>query len=142
MVSSAVKTFKDTFENDVVNEKTCKRWFSVGGFKKDDFSLKDGLRAGCSRKLNSEKFQVAIGENPTCTTREFSETFNVAAVGPYYREMKRLGLESLKGWQMGPLLHTICQKSTSNSVTCCVSLRSRELQAPFSDRIITDSDGK
>ncbi|KAM3177599.1 hypothetical protein ACTXT7_004253 [Hymenolepis weldensis] len=47
-----------------------------GGFKKDDFSLKDEPRAGCSKKLNSEQLQVAIDENPTCTTRELSTTFN------------------------------------------------------------------
>ncbi|KAM3188070.1 hypothetical protein ACTXT7_001023 [Hymenolepis weldensis] len=57
--------------------------------------------------------------------------------------MKRLSWESLKGWEMG-LSHTICQKSTSNSVLllCCVSLRSRELQAPFLDPITTDGKEK
>ncbi|KAM3179430.1 hypothetical protein ACTXT7_000545 [Hymenolepis weldensis] len=39
--SAAAKTLKDTYANDVVNEKICRRWFSAGGFKKDDFSLKD-----------------------------------------------------------------------------------------------------
>ncbi|VUZ43844.1 unnamed protein product [Hymenolepis diminuta] len=28
---------------------TCKRWFSAGGFKKGDFSLKNEPRAGCSK---------------------------------------------------------------------------------------------
>ncbi|KAM3172289.1 hypothetical protein ACTXT7_014840 [Hymenolepis weldensis] len=36
--------------NDV-NEKIWRRWFSAGGFKKDDFSLKDEPRAGCSKNL-------------------------------------------------------------------------------------------
>ncbi|VUZ53011.1 unnamed protein product [Hymenolepis diminuta] len=43
--SSAAKTLKDTFGNDVVNEKTCRRRFSAGDFKKDDFGLKDKPRA-------------------------------------------------------------------------------------------------
>ncbi|VUZ45274.1 unnamed protein product, partial [Hymenolepis diminuta] len=47
--SSAPKTLNDTCGNDVVNEKTCRRWFSAGGFKKDDFSLKNEPRAGCSK---------------------------------------------------------------------------------------------
>ncbi|VUZ46810.1 unnamed protein product [Hymenolepis diminuta] len=51
-----------------------------------------------------------------------------------YREMKRLGWESLKGWEMLPPPHTICH--------LCVSPRSRDLQAPFLHRIITDSDKK
>ncbi|VUZ41817.1 unnamed protein product [Hymenolepis diminuta] len=42
--SSAAKTLKDTYGNDVMNEKTCRRWFSAGGFKDDDSSLKDRRR--------------------------------------------------------------------------------------------------
>ncbi|KAM3185002.1 hypothetical protein ACTXT7_007250 [Hymenolepis weldensis] len=68
--SSAATTLKDTYGNDVVNEKTCRRWFSSGGFKKDDFSLKDGPRAGCSKKsilcnckLPLMKIQPALLEN-------------------------------------------------------------------------------
>ncbi|KAF2357242.1 Reverse transcriptase RNA-dependent DNA polymerase [Trinorchestia longiramus] len=72
--SSAAKTLKDTYGNDVANEKTCRRWFSR--FKKDDFSLKDEPRAGCSKQLNFEQLHAAIDENPTCTTRELSKTLN------------------------------------------------------------------
>ncbi|KAM3171906.1 hypothetical protein ACTXT7_015626 [Hymenolepis weldensis] len=61
--SAAVKTLKDTYANDVVNEKTCR-------------SLKDEPRAGCSKKLNPEQLEVAIDENPTCTTRELSKNFD------------------------------------------------------------------
>ncbi|VUZ56146.1 unnamed protein product [Hymenolepis diminuta] len=43
--SSAVITFKGTYGNDVVKEKTCRWWFSH--FKKDDFNLKDEPREGC-----------------------------------------------------------------------------------------------
>ncbi|VUZ51824.1 unnamed protein product, partial [Hymenolepis diminuta] len=64
---STAKTLKDTFGNDVVNEKTCRRWFSVGGFKKDDFSLKDESKAGRSKnsilsncKLPLMKIQPAL----------------------------------------------------------------------------------
>ncbi|KAM3188174.1 hypothetical protein ACTXT7_000838 [Hymenolepis weldensis] len=42
--NSAAKTLKDTYGNDIVNEKTYRRWFSSGGLKKDDFSLKDERR--------------------------------------------------------------------------------------------------
>ncbi|KAM3181256.1 hypothetical protein ACTXT7_014727 [Hymenolepis weldensis] len=47
--SAAAKTLKDTYANDVVNEKIWRRWFSAGGFKKDEFGLKDESRAGCSK---------------------------------------------------------------------------------------------
>ncbi|VUZ53950.1 unnamed protein product [Hymenolepis diminuta] len=50
--------------------------------------------------------------------------------------MKRLGWESLKP------PHDLSEMNKQQRVTCCVSLRSHELQVPFSDRIITDSDEK
>ncbi|VUZ39365.1 unnamed protein product [Hymenolepis diminuta] len=108
--SSAAKTLKDTCGNDVVDKETCRRWFSPSRFKKDDFRLKDEPRVGCSKKLNSEQLQVDIDENPTCTTRELSKTFNVSRHMTIYGEM--------------------------------TLLRSRELQTPFLDPIITDSDEK
>ncbi|VUZ46934.1 unnamed protein product, partial [Hymenolepis diminuta] len=84
--SSAANTLKDTYGNDVVSEKTCRRWFSAGGFKKDDFSLKDEPRVGCSKnsllsnwKLPLMKIQSALLE----------KTIN--------REMKRLGKVSKAG---------------------------------------------
>ncbi|VUZ56675.1 unnamed protein product [Hymenolepis diminuta] len=80
----------------------------TGGFKKDDFSLKAEQRTRCSKKLNSEQLQVASDENITCTTRELSKTFNISHTA-IYREMKRIGWESLRGWQM-PSPHTTCQK--------------------------------
>ncbi|KAM3179950.1 hypothetical protein ACTXT7_017270, partial [Hymenolepis weldensis] len=57
VISSTAKTLKDTYGNDVVNEK-------------DDFSLIDGPRAGCSKnsilsncKLPLMKIQPALLEN-------------------------------------------------------------------------------
>ncbi|VUZ48368.1 unnamed protein product [Hymenolepis diminuta] len=67
------------------------------------------------KKLHSEQLQVAIDESPTCTIRELSKTFHVSWYMTTYKEMKGLGWESLKGWEMS-LPHTICQKSTSSSV--------------------------
>ncbi|VUZ39608.1 unnamed protein product [Hymenolepis diminuta] len=57
-----------------------------------------------------------------------------------YREMIDL-TQSLKGWEMSPP-HGLSEIDEQQRVTCCVSLRSRELQALFLHRIITDSDEK
>ncbi|VUZ57397.1 unnamed protein product [Hymenolepis diminuta] len=62
------------------------------------------------KKPNSEQLQVAIDKNPTYPTRELSSHMTM------YRKMKRLGWKSPKGWEMSPPPHTICQKSTNNSV--------------------------
>ncbi|VUZ57756.1 unnamed protein product, partial [Hymenolepis diminuta] len=68
--SSAAKTLKNTYGNDVVNEKICRRRLSAGAVMQDDFSLKDEPRAGCSKisilsnwKLPLMQIQPALLEN-------------------------------------------------------------------------------
>ncbi|VUZ54248.1 unnamed protein product [Hymenolepis diminuta] len=68
--SSVAKTLKDTYGNNVVNKETCRGWFSPSRLKKDDFSLKDEQRGGCSTnsilsncKLPLMKIQPALLEN-------------------------------------------------------------------------------
>ncbi|KAM3181656.1 hypothetical protein ACTXT7_013932 [Hymenolepis weldensis] len=78
---------KDTYRNDVVNGKTCKKPERRETNREQD----------AQKKLDSEQLQVATDENPTCTTRELSKTFHVSRHMTVYREMKRLGEESLKG---------------------------------------------
>ncbi|VUZ48992.1 unnamed protein product [Hymenolepis diminuta] len=51
---------KDNYGNDVVNKKTCRRWFSAGDFKKDDFSLKDEPRTGCSKKSILRNWKLSL----------------------------------------------------------------------------------
>ncbi|VUZ48870.1 unnamed protein product [Hymenolepis diminuta] len=60
----------DNCENDVVNKKIYRRWFSAGGFEKDDLSLKDGPRAGWPKnsilsncELPLMKIQLALPED-------------------------------------------------------------------------------
>ncbi|KAM3180194.1 hypothetical protein ACTXT7_016790 [Hymenolepis weldensis] len=65
------------------------------------------------KKLNSEQLQAAIDENPTSTTRELSKTFNA---------------KSQRAGKWVP--HNLSEVNKQQRVTCCVSLRSRELQAP------------
>ncbi|VUZ53928.1 unnamed protein product [Hymenolepis diminuta] len=62
-----------------------------------------------------------------------------------YREMKRLGWECLKGWEMGPTWEmgfVRNQQVTACDLLCCTAFPRTELQAPFLDRIITDSNEK
>ncbi|VUZ47459.1 unnamed protein product [Hymenolepis diminuta] len=110
--------------------------YAEGAFLQDDFSLKDKPRAGCSKKLNSEQLQVAIDENPTCTTRELNKTVNASRHMTTYGEMKRLG------WEMGLSPHDLSEINKQQRVTCYVSLRSRGIPATILDRFITDSDEK
>ncbi|VUZ51710.1 unnamed protein product [Hymenolepis diminuta] len=62
-----------------------------------------------------------------------------------YREMKRLGSESLKGWKMGPTREMGLvrnQQATACDLLYFTVFSCTELQAPFLDQIITDSDEK
>ncbi|KAM3187667.1 hypothetical protein ACTXT7_001860 [Hymenolepis weldensis] len=103
--------------------------------------MRDEPRAGCSRILHSDQLQVAIDENPTCTTRELSKTQPLTDLA---------GKVSKAGtWApsppppLPPPKHYLSEINKQQYLTaCCLSLRSRELQALFLDRIITDSDEK
>ncbi|KAF2365461.1 hypothetical protein FHG87_003780 [Trinorchestia longiramus] len=57
-------------------------------FKKDDFSLKDEPRKGCSKEHNSEELQAVIDENPTSTTRELCKEFNMRHVTMYCKMIR------------------------------------------------------
>ncbi|VUZ48462.1 unnamed protein product, partial [Hymenolepis diminuta] len=120
----------NTYGSDVVNEKTCRRWFSAGGFKKDDFSLEDESRAGTqAQKLNSEQLQVAIDENPTCITRELSKTFSASRHMTIHREMKiDLAGKVPKAGKCSPPPppQDLPEMNKQQRVTCCVSLPSHE----------------
>ncbi|KAM3181042.1 hypothetical protein ACTXT7_015114, partial [Hymenolepis weldensis] len=69
--------------------------------------------------LNSEQLQVAIDENPTCTTREPSKTFHVSRHMTTYKEMKRrLGKSQRLG--TGPLPpYDLLEINKQQRVTCC-----------------------
>ncbi|VUZ38921.1 unnamed protein product [Hymenolepis diminuta] len=79
-VSSTAKTFEDTDGNDVVNAKTCRRWFSAGSFKKDDLSLKDEPRAGCSKSPTLSNCKLPL--------MKIQPHYHHMTI---YREVKRLG---------------------------------------------------
>ncbi|VUZ45144.1 unnamed protein product, partial [Hymenolepis diminuta] len=81
--------------------------------------LQPEKRAGSKilKKLNSEQLQVAIDETPTCTTRELSNTFNVSHM-TIYGEMRILGWESLRGWEVGPTRFVRNQQATACDLLC------------------------
>ncbi|VUZ48288.1 unnamed protein product [Hymenolepis diminuta] len=70
------------------------------------------------KKLNSEQLEVGIDENPACTTRELSKTFNASLHTTIYREVERLGWEGLIGWQMGPTRFVRNQQPTACDLLC------------------------
>ena len=75
-VSSAAKSLQNTYGNNVISVKTCRRWFSR--FKKNDFTLKDDQRCGRFKGLNSEELPAVINKDPSKTSRELGIEFNVS----------------------------------------------------------------
>ncbi|VUZ56919.1 unnamed protein product [Hymenolepis diminuta] len=113
--SSVAKTLEDTNGSDVVNEKACRRWFSAGGFKNDDFSLKGEPRTGCSKNSILSNWKLPLMKiQPPLLEKHILPG------------MERLGWESLKGWPMGPTRF----------------VRNKQATAPFLDRNITYSNEK
>ncbi|KAM3182784.1 hypothetical protein ACTXT7_011629 [Hymenolepis weldensis] len=90
-------------------------------------------RGSASVRLHIQ-LQVAVDENPTCTTRELSTTFHVSRHMTIDREMKRLKGKVSKAGKLSPRAppppHDLSEINNQQRVTCCLSLRSRELQAP------------
>lgn len=130
----AAKSVQNTYGKHVVNERTCRRWFSC--FKNGDFSMKDESREGRPKELNSQELQNALDKNPNITTRELSKELNVSHM-TIYRELKRLGKVSKAGkW----VPHELSENNRKQRVDCCVSLNSLQCQAPFLDRVITGDE--
>ncbi|VUZ57185.1 unnamed protein product [Hymenolepis diminuta] len=75
------------------------------------------------KKLNSVKLEVAIDANPTSNTRELSKTLNVSHK-TIYRETERLSKVS-RAEKLVP--HDFSEINKQQCATCCVSLRSRNL---------------
>ncbi|VUZ48881.1 unnamed protein product, partial [Hymenolepis diminuta] len=97
--AAAAETLKDTYGNDVVNEKTHRKWFSAGGFEKDDLSLKN------EREMNREQDAQRNSIPSSCklalmkiqpTLLENWATFHVGPHLTIYREMKRLHSRELQ----------------------------------------------
>ncbi|VUZ49072.1 unnamed protein product, partial [Hymenolepis diminuta] len=89
--SLAAKTLKHTYATDVLNEKTCRRWFSSSRFKQDDFDLKDESRTGDS------KLSILSNWNLPLMEIKFNLHYWRTEQNLSHREMKRL-----KGWEMSP----------------------------------------
>ncbi|VUZ39863.1 unnamed protein product, partial [Hymenolepis diminuta] len=74
------------------------------------------------KKLNSEQLQVATDENPTCNTRELSETFHVSRHVTIYSEMERLcTVSNAEKWAPLSSPHDLLEINKQQRVICCVS---------------------
>ncbi|KAM3187385.1 hypothetical protein ACTXT7_002421 [Hymenolepis weldensis] len=122
--SAAAKTVKDTYGNDVVNEKTCRKWFSAGGFEKDDFGLKD------ERQTKSRMLKNSILSNWTL------------ALMKIHREMKRLkGKVSRSGkWDPPPPTRFVRYQQATSQLAKFYEEGMRKLMARWEDVINKNGD--
>ncbi|XP_014780614.1 histone-lysine N-methyltransferase SETMAR-like [Octopus bimaculoides] len=116
--SAAARSIQGTYGDDVVNKRSCRRWFSR--FRSGDFTLKEEPKEGHPKKLDSKMLEALVSENHTVTTRELAEQLNVAHT-TVVRQLKHIGKISVAGkW----VLHELSSESRQQRAACYQSLLS------------------
>ncbi|XP_078051651.1 histone-lysine N-methyltransferase SETMAR, partial [Augochlora pura] len=73
--SVACKNLCLVFGKDIVNVRTCQRWFSK--FRSGDPSLQESDRSERSSKIGNDVLQSMLENNPQLTSREIVEEFGI-----------------------------------------------------------------
>ena len=74
--ADTAKKIQETYGDDVINERSCRRWFAR--FKAGVFNLEDGPKSGRPTRLNSSELKNYIEQNPEMSTQELGRIFNVS----------------------------------------------------------------
>ena len=92
--NTTTKSIKCTCNDGVEHEITCRRWISH--FRKGNVNLKDKLKEGHPRGLDSDDLETAVEANLIITVREFRKHFKVSHMIVHH-EMKIFGKVSRIG---------------------------------------------
>ncbi|GFY08173.1 histone-lysine N-methyltransferase SETMAR [Trichonephila clavipes] len=74
-VSGACKNLCAVFGKDIVNVRTCQRWFSK--FRSGELSLQENDRSGRPSKIDNDVLRFMLENNPHLTSQEISEEFGI-----------------------------------------------------------------
>ncbi|XP_029639658.1 histone-lysine N-methyltransferase SETMAR-like [Octopus sinensis] len=133
--SAAARSIQSTYGDDIVNERSCRRWFSR--FRIGDFTLKEEPKEGRPKKLDSKMSEALVSENPAVTTRELVEQLNVAHTTVVCQPAKT-HWKDFSSWKMGP--HELSPENRQQRAACCQSLLSQHFQTTFLDRLVTGDE--
>ncbi|GFU73766.1 histone-lysine N-methyltransferase SETMAR [Trichonephila clavipes] len=73
--SVGCKNLCAVFEKDIVNVRTCQRWFSK--FRSGDLSLRESDRSGRPSKIDNDVLRSMLENNPHLTSQEIAEEFGI-----------------------------------------------------------------
>lgn len=132
--SVACKNLCDTLGSEVVNVRTCQRWFVK--FRSGDFSLTEDPRSGRPSKVDNDILRSMLESIPQLTTREIGKKFRINH-STAARHIKHLGF-ILKQSIWVP--HNLTEKNLSDRVRICSSLLIRHNVEPFLDKLITGDE--
>lgn len=132
--SVACKNLCAVFGKDIVNVRTCQRWFSK--FRSGDLSLEESDRSGRPSKIDNDVLRSMLENNPHLTSREIAEEFGIhhTTVGDHIKSLGFVLKQSV--W----VPHELTEKNLSDRVRMCSSHLIRHNVEPFLDKLITGDE--
>ncbi|GFX46202.1 histone-lysine N-methyltransferase SETMAR [Trichonephila clavipes] len=132
--SVACKNLCAVFGKDIVNVRTCQRWFSK--LRAGDLSLQESDRSGRPSKMDNDVLISMLENNPHLTSREIAEEFGIhhTTVGDYIISLGFVFKQSV--W----VPHELTEKNLSDRVRMCSSHLIRHNVEPFFDKLITGDE--
>ncbi|GFX83081.1 histone-lysine N-methyltransferase SETMAR [Trichonephila clavipes] len=130
----ACKNLCAVFGKDIVNVRTCQRWFSK--FHSGDLSLQESDRSGRPSKIDNDVLRTMLENNLHLASQEIAEEFSIhhTTVGD---PIKSLGI-ILKRSVWVP--HELTEKDLSDHVRMCSSHLIRHNVEPVLDKLITGDE--
>ncbi|GFX89045.1 histone-lysine N-methyltransferase SETMAR [Trichonephila clavipes] len=94
--SVACKNLCAVFGKDIVNVRTCQRWFSK--FRSQGLSLQERDRSGRPSKIDNDVLRSMLENNPHLTSREIAEEFGInhTTVGDHIKSLGNIISNSSK----------------------------------------------
>lgn len=132
--SVACKNLCDALGSEVVNVRTCQRWFAK--FHSGDFSLKEDRRFGQPSKVDNDILRSMLESNPHLTTRAIAKQLGIHH-STAEEHIKHLGFVLRQSiW----VPHNLTERNLSDRVRICSSLLIRHNVEPFLDKLITGDE--
>ena len=132
--SESARSIQSVYGNVVVGEWMCRRWFEK--FRKGNFSLNDEQRTWWPDVLDDELLKDTVEANPTVTVRQIGPKLNFTHMTIHRHLKRQWKVVKIGKWvpqEMSP-------RNLQHQIDICTSLHSRQLQAPFLDRLATGDE--
>lgn len=124
----------EVYDKHALAEATCRKWFAR--FECGDFSVEDKQRSGRPKKIDDEKLEALLDEDPSQTQEQFAEALNVTQAAISIR-LKAMGMIQKEGnW----VPHELKPRDVERRFFTCELLFQRQKRKGFLHRIITGDE--